>query len=118
MADQKECTRDIRNEIARLARRKDRRIVPRTRNMPCVWQPTTVTNPNTGIIFTDESAWHFIADLAESDHLIENLVLDQPPGEAAHFMTVCLGPGVPDLYIKVQLKRDMIFGRSFHYSTR
>jgi len=85
--------------------------------MPCHWQPTTVTNPLTGIPFTDISAWHYIAELAEAGHKIETITLEQPEGETAHVMSVPIGTNMPDLYIKVQLKRAKIWGRSFHHST-
>lgn len=85
--------------------------------MPCVWQPTTVINPSTGIPFDDISAWHCIADLAEDGHALEEMVLDQPQGEIGYVMIVNLDSSSPPLYIKLQLKGAFIFGRSFHYST-
>jgi len=85
--------------------------------MPCDWQPTTVVNPAVGIPFTDISAWLYIADLAESGHKIESITLEQPKGETAYVMSVQLRANTPDLYIKIQLKRSRIWGRSFHYST-
>jgi hypothetical protein len=109
---------EARKEIALLARRKESRKIPRSPEMPCDWRPTTVTNPATGICFTDITAWHYVADLAEAGHPIEEIVLDQPQGEKAFVITVKLEATAPELYIKVQLKRGMIFGRSFHYSLR
>jgi len=67
-----------RKEIALLARRKYARFVPRTREMPCDWRPTAVINPETGMPFTDASAWNLIADLAESGHPVKEKILDQP----------------------------------------
>lgn len=107
---------DIAKQIALLARRKDARFVPRSPAMPCVWQPTTVTNPETDIPFTDISAWHFIAELAEAGHPIEEIVLDKPKGEKAYVMKVTLESS-DRLYIKVQPKGGKIFGRSFHHDT-
>jgi hypothetical protein len=109
---------EIRKEIASLASRKNARFVPRSPEMPCDWKPTTVYNPEVGMCFTDISAWHYIADLAESEHPMEEITLKQPEGEKAYEMIVKLEPNVPDLYIKVQLKGGKIFGRSFHYSTK
>jgi hypothetical protein len=77
-----------------------------------------VVNPESGLPFGDIGAWHYIADLAENGCEIEEITLDQPAGEKALVMNVKLGSGSPDLYIKVQLKRGCIFGRSFHYSTK
>lgn len=85
--------------------------------MPCDWQPTTIINPSVGIPFTDISAWHYIAELVEAGHKIEQITLDQPKGETACVMSVPVGANTPHLYIKVQLKRGKIWGRSFHYST-
>jgi hypothetical protein len=112
-----DCCTELRREIARLARRKDRRFVPRSRKMPCRWHPTTVNNPEVGIPFTDITAWHFIAKLAENGCELEEIVLEQPSGEKAYIISVLLEANMPDLYIKIQLKNANIFGRSFHYST-
>jgi hypothetical protein len=101
-----------------LARRKECRIIPRSQEMPCDWQPTTITNPSSGICFTDTTAWNRIADLAETGCPIEEMQLDQPKGETGYVMKVKLDEKQPELYIKVQLKRGKIFGRSFHYSTK
>lgn len=74
-------------------------------------------NPSVGIPFTDTSAWQYIAELAEAGHQLEQITLEQPKGDTAYVMSVPLGATVPALYIKVQLKRGKIWGRSFHYST-
>lgn len=86
--------------------------------MPCDWRPTEVTNPSSGICFTDITAWSRIAELAETGHPIEEIELEQPKGEVGHVICVRLDEKQPELYIKVQLKRGRIFGRSFHYSTK
>jgi hypothetical protein len=86
--------------------------------MPCDWRPTTVTNPEVGIPFTDITAWHYIADMAEGGYTIKEIILDQPKGDKAYTMSVELASSMPPLYIKVQLKRGRIWGRSFHYSTK
>ena len=109
---------DVRDEIARLALRKDLRIVPRSKEMPCVWHPMTVNNPETGIPFTDISAWHHIAHLASSGTAITEILMEKPPGEVGYEMISPLEANMPDLYVKVQLKRGKIWGRSFHYSDR
>jgi hypothetical protein len=86
--------------------------------MPCDWRPTSVSNPSSGICFTDITAWSRVAELAETGHAIDEIQLDQPKGETGYVITVKLEEKSPDLYIKVQLKRGKIFGRSFHYSTK
>ena len=85
--------------------------------MPCRWHPTTVTNPEVGIPFTDITAWHYIATLAEDGCKLKEIVLDQPSGDKAYVISVPLEANRPELYIKIQLKNGNIFGRSFHYST-
>jgi len=107
-----------RKEIALLARRKYARFVPRTREMPCDWRPTAVINPETGMPFTDASAWNLIADLAESGHPVKEKILDQPKGEKAFEMEIGLSGNASKIYIKVQVKGGKIFGRSFHCSYR
>jgi len=109
---------DVRRQIALLARRKDARFISWSREMPCVWKPTTVMNPAVGFCFTDISAWAYIAELAECGHPIEEIELDQPAGEKGYVMTKQLEANLPDLYVKVQLKGGKIIGRSFHYSTK
>jgi hypothetical protein len=86
--------------------------------MPCDWRPTEITNPLSGICFTDITAWSRIAELAETGYPIEEMHLEQPKGEVGYVISVRLGEKQPELYIKVQLKRGRIFGRSFHHSTK
>lgn len=109
---------EVRRELARLARRKDLRIVQWTRVRPCEWRPTEVINPGSGLPFTDVRAWEYIADLLDAGQPLEEVMLDQPPGEVAYVMIVILEPYVPALYIKVQFVRGRVLGRSFHYSDR
>jgi hypothetical protein len=109
---------DLRREIARLARDKKRRIVPNSPKIPCVWQPLTVTNPESDLPFTSERAWQFIAELIEAGHPIQEVTLEKPMGDTAYVMEVELAPNTTLLYIKVQLKGGQILGRSFHYSTK
>ena len=75
-----------------------------------------VANPLSGICFTDITAWGRIAELAETGYPIEEMQLEQPKGETGYVISVKLDEKQPELYIKVQLKRGKIFGRSFHYS--
>lgn len=53
-----------------------------------------------------------------SGHPIDEIRIEQPKGETGYVLNVKLDDKSPDLYIKVQLKRGKIFGRSFHYSTK
>lgn len=103
---------DVRQRIIKLARDKKCRIVPR--NLPCRFTPNDVVNPNTGMYFDMVTAWYFIADLAESGHPIGEIMLDNPKGEKAYVMVVASEKDFSGVYIKVQLKGNMIYGRSFH----
>jgi len=107
---------DVRRELAKRARRKDLRISLWTRERPCEWRPFEVENPGSGLPFTEVRAWEYIAELLESDQLVVEVRLQQPPGEIGYEMVVELGNGLPGLYIKVQLLGGRILGRSFHYS--
>jgi hypothetical protein len=109
---------EARRELARMARRKECRIVEWTRVRPCDWRPTQVLNPESGLLFTEIGAWEYIADLLDANHPLTELALEQPPGEIAYTMAVSLGPKVPKLYIKLQILRGRVLARSFHYSDR
>ncbi len=73
-------------------------------------------NPKTEMFFDDIGAWHYIAELAEGGHAIEVIALEKPAGKEGCVMTIELPSG--QLYIKVQLNGNAIYGRSFHYSTK
>ncbi len=104
--------RSLRIEIAALARRqKCRRL-----GHPNRWFPDRVTDPQTGQPFTWPGAWDFIATLMEKGHPIEVMELKDPPGKNGYVMLVDLAPGVPNLYIKLEMLKDTVLGRSFHYS--
>lgn len=72
--------------------------------------------PN-GYYFTDESAWHFIADYLEQKRPYTLLTLDTPPGATAIVIEVPIRNHDRPLYIKVQIgKSNVAIGRSFHLS--
>ncbi len=106
----------VRKRIIQLARDKKCRIVPH--NLPCRFNPDEVINPETGMYFDKISAWHFIADLAESQYPIREITLENPKGEKGYEMIVKAHQNFPDVYIKVQLKGNMIYCRSFHLPIR
>lgn len=107
-----------RGQLLVLARRKTARKVQWTPEQPTEWRPREVTNPESGLPFTEPSAWELIASLLESGHPLEEVVLRQPPGKKAYVMLVDLGPTCPALYIKLQLGNGKVICRSFHYSVR
>jgi hypothetical protein len=104
--------------LARMARRKECRIVEWMRVRPCDWRPMQVVNPESGLPFTDVRAWEYVADLLDANHPVTEIAMEQPANEVAYTMTVSLGPDVPELYIKLQFVRGRVLGRSFHYSDR
>lgn len=106
---------EIRRELIIRARQKDRRRSAFTDLRPCVWKPEDVLTEY-GIPFTSEGAWQFIADQLEDGQPLEEVALHNPPGEVAFVMKIDIGAHVP-IYIKIQLHRDWILGRSFHYSS-
>ena len=108
----------VRHELARLARRKECRIEVWTRERPTEWNPDQVLNPESGLPFTRAGAWEFAAQLLDSGHPITEVEMHQPPNEKGYVMEVELEPGSPKLYIKLQLSRGKVIGRSFHYSLR
>lgn len=107
---------DVRNRIIKLARDKKSRVIPQ--HLPCRFNPDEVINPETGMYFDKISAWHFIADLAESGHPIKEITLENPKGEKGYEMIVKSQQNFPNIYIKVQLKGNMIYCRSFHLPIR
>ena len=110
---------DVRRQMARAARSKKLRTHDWTRDIPTEWNPTSVANPETGLPFTEVSAWNFVAVLLEGGYPIEEVLLRKPPGIVGYVMCVPLEPGKSDLYIKLHPhKGGMVYGRSFHYSIR
>jgi hypothetical protein len=105
-----------REELIRLCRNRKTRRVIFTRSAPCDWRPRSVVHPKFGGYFSDVGAWEYLAELLEGGHAIEEVTLSNPPGGRAYVMNVDLGPHQPQLYVKIQIKADCVFGRSFHYS--
>ena len=104
-------------EAAKLARRKRARSVNFSPEAPCDWRPETVTDPETGIVFTRDGAWEFIAaKLEDENQSVRWVELRKPSGKKAFVMVVAHSDR--DIYIKFQLGAGKIKGRSFHYSTR
>lgn len=106
-----------RRQLARLARQKSKRRVPRT-ELPCEWRPGSVINPEDGQPFTDAGAWELIAQLLEDTEVqsVEITTLDHPLGKIGYVMKRDWPTGEV-LYIKVHYGHGpSILGRSFHYS--
>ena len=109
----------IRHQLVTLVRR-GARTSAFTRARPTDWRPGEVPNPNGLLLpyFDDDSAWELIASSLEGGHDVETIILDQPPGKRGYVMKISLNPGRPLLYVKLQLGRREVIGRSFHESER
>lgn len=82
---------------------------------PSDWRPYSVVNPESGLPFTDASAWEYIAEQLEGGHAYEDKVLDTPQGAPAIVMHIRLVQNQPLLYVKVQVGASNVpIGRSFH----
>lgn len=87
----------------------------RTIGFPSDWRPYVVGNPESGLPFTDESAWELIASKLESGHAYQEMTLDTPKGEPAIVMQIQLVSDQPLLYVKIQVgHQNAPIGRSFH----
>jgi hypothetical protein len=105
-----------RRQLARLARTKGKRRVPRG-EFPCEWWQGTVINPEDNQPFTDAGAWEFCAQLLENieEQEVTLRTLERPAGRVAFVMKHVLPGGA--LYVKVHFGHGpTILGRSFHYS--
>ena len=109
----------IRHQLVTLVRR-GARTTGFTRERPTDWRPGEVPNPNGLLLpyFDDDSAWELIASSLEDGHDVETITLDQPPDKRGYVMKIALSPGRPPLYVKLQLGRGEVIGRSFHESER
>ena len=100
--------------------RKDRRSAKFTKKAPTRWQPENVIDPRTNRpnrlhpYFTRNSCWEYIEELLDSGHKIEIMNMRKPPGSKGYVMKVQQGRENPELYIKLQIGRDRVIGRSFH----
>lgn len=108
--------RQLRNQMAELARIPRCREVPFHRCMHSHFAPAVIENPKTGMPFTESSAWELIANLLESEHPFNEMVLDEPRGVGALKTLVDLGDGFnrQRVYIKIHLYKGKICCRSFH----
>ena len=84
---------------------------------PRHWNAGCMTSETTGMPFTDDEVWHFIADRIEEGHEIEVIEMEDKPGTHGFTMLVDVEGHERPLYIKVQLGSGVVIGRSFHWST-
>ena len=106
-------------EISRLAKNRRRRAAKSTPARPSRWHPLDVRNPDDGNnTFTDDGAWDLIACKIKGGHPVEIIELEKPKGRTGYVMKIPLESSAPPLYVKLELHRGWILGRSFHYSDR
>ena len=111
---------ETRRQLALLARSDRTRTTTFRSGEPTDWRPIEVRRPGGGFDhqFTPAAAWELIADKLEEGHEVEVVELRNPPGAKGYVMKIDLGPDVPVLYVKLQLRGRQVVGRSFHYSER
>lgn len=111
---------ETRRQLARLARSARTRTSAFSPHEPTDWRPEQVEGPEGGFspYFTDAGAWELIADKLDEGHAVEVIELHKPPGAKGYVMKIDLKPDAPTLYVKLQLRRGQVVGRSFHYSER
>lgn len=106
---------EVRKQLALLCRRGPCRFV--ARNYPCDWHPTTVENLQSGMPYTDQTAWEAIAVALDDPRIHANPVaLRIPEGRTGYEFLIPQGTGHPPIYVKLQLGAGQVLGRSFHYS--
>ena len=108
---------EVRRQLAALAQSRHSRTVGiPSRGLPSDWRPYTVTNPESGLPFTEASAWNLLVQLLEEGHPVLETTLDHPQGARGFVLLVDLEGSTQTLYVKVQLGASCVIGRSFHYS--
>lgn len=103
---------DHRLQLASLARQKKRRAL----GFPRDWNPGAVINPASGLPYTESGAWQLIAEILESGHPVETVVMNNPRGKTGYVLIYELSEDTPPLYIKIHFGSSGIVGRSFHHS--
>ena len=105
-------------ELLLLASRKDCRQTDWSASIPCDWAPSTVWDPRFDREFTEQGAWLYVIELLESGHEFTPKTMRQPPNTIAYETIIELRPSLPKLYIKLQIHKGKILGRSFHNVTK
>lgn len=109
---------DVRKELVRLARTPRLHGSEFTKERPTDWEPMYVRDPTGGLFgyFTETGAWELISEKLETGHHVEQVTLEKPPGKKGYVMQIDLGDENPLLYVKLEIVRGFVVGRSFHYS--
>ena len=113
-------TDEIRLQLSRGARNKNARVNSFSRTRPVEWRPQSVVTPQSvsDLPFTPSGAWQYIADLLDNGHNVDEIELKQPPGCTGYVLLADGGGGRPQIYIKLEIVGNKVYGRSFHYSTQ
>ncbi len=108
---------DVRARLCALARSR------RTRHLgwPRDWSPGSIRVPKSldpCDVFTDDGAWQFIADRLEEGCEIEEITMEEADGAGrrGYVLRLTGTVGEPEIYVKLQIGRSVVVGRSFHYS--
>ncbi len=112
-----EAERDL---LISACRDKNRRFVERTRERPTEWRPYEVLVPDLAefnICYTDNTAFEFAAEQISAGYAVKKIALRHPQGSHGYEMTF-LRADHRVLYVKLELKGQSVFGRSFHFSTK
>lgn len=106
--------KEIRRRLATFASSRRTRTREFTRDRPCDWQATGLTDPRSNVPFTDDGAWEYIAEHIIADVEIEVIELEHPPGKRGYVMKLPSANSSIFIYVKLQLGSNCVFGRSFH----
>lgn len=105
--------------MAKKASSRRTRVRTFSPELPSDWSPYSITNPRTGFVFDDDSAWMLIAQELIEGQQVQSTILTKPKDKIAIEMLHDLDPNKPFIYMKVHMgARDKVVGRSFHWSTR
>lgn len=107
---------NIRQELIRNCERSKCRGSEFTRGRPTKWNPGSVKDPtNDGYCFTDMTAWDYVVTLLKNGTFVEQMLLRIPPDKMGYVIKAPQPDG-QIIYIKLQLAKPGVIGRSFHYS--
>lgn len=99
---------------------RNRRFLEHSNERPSEWRPGEVAVPGLSewnIFFTDPGTFEFIAEQIISGCVVERVALRRPLGAAGYEMKFPWPDG-RILYVKLELKGQNVFGRSFHFSVK
>ena len=108
---------EIRQQLIALIRKR------RTNRAFTTDRPTDVrfweiVHPTSGLKLTEAGMWREIERFLQLGVPLKAIVLDQPPGEEAWVFCARLAPGSSLIYVKLQLRGNIVLLRSFHPSER